>query len=523
MIEPIIVVLALITGLGFKSVGYPPLLGYILAGFFANFFAIGDSQTSDKLQLLSDAGITLLLFTIGLKVNLKEMAAPKIWAVGSLQIVILMPVFVGIIWGFLFFSPDIQLSPVALWSIAFALSFSSTVFAVKVFDERGEGGNHHTRIAIGILVLQDLLAVIFLAASTGMVPHWWAVILLALPLIRKPIIKLIDMCGHSELLTLCGIMLAFGAAELFYFCNLKGDLGALVIGMVLAGCSKGNELYKHLINFKDLFLVSFFVSVGYLGLPSLPMIGLAVVLACVCVCRPFLYYGLFSLFGIRARTSLLASFGLFSYSEFGLIVASLAAASGWLSSDWITTMALALALSFFISVPFNAKIHELYFKWFHWLTRFEKQHKYDSLDLKDAEVLVLGMGRVGGGAYQFLREKYGNKVLGVEALTAKTSFLQSEGLNVIKGDGSDFELWENADLDKIKLILVSLSNHRENMDVVKIIQKTKYKEKLAVIARFPDELEELHERGCIAFNLYAEAGHGFAEHVVEELGLEDNL
>lgn len=515
MIESTVIALALVAGILFQYIGYSPLLGYLLSGFIAGYLNFGNLEV---LQAISDTGITLLLFTIGLKINLRELIKPQVWVAGSLQIVMITPIIVGLIWLYAYLVPSVELSSsIALWAVAFSLSFSSTVFAVKTFDERGENGSFHARITIGILVLQDLLAVIFLAAKTGMVPHWWAIGLVSLLFMRPLFIKLIDWCRHSELLTLCGIVFAFGASELFYACNIKGDLGALIIGAIISGGAKGNELYKKLIDFKDLFLVAFFVSVGYSGIPSLAMAGLAVLLAMIIPLRTAIYFLLFTRLDMRARTSMLASFGLSNYSEFGLIAVALAVSSNWLGPEWLSTIALALALSFFIATPFNTKIHSVYASWCQFLMRFELNKKLYSLNLQGAKVLVMGLGRVGTGAYQFLISQTNNKVLGVESLPTKVAQLQKEGFNAIQGDASDYEFWDKINLEEVSLILVSLTNHKENMDVVNMIHRQNYKGKLAVIARFPDEKKELTEKGCITFNLYAEAGYGFAEHVMEKL------
>ena len=103
--------------------------------------------------------------------------------------------------------------PAAL--LAFALSFSSTVFAVKVLEERAQIKSHFGRVAIGILVIQDLAAVIFLAASAGKTPSVWALALLALIPLRHVLYRLLDRSGHGELLVLFGLVLALGSAELF--------------------------------------------------------------------------------------------------------------------------------------------------------------------------------------------------------------------------------------------------------------------------------------------------------------------
>ena len=515
MTESIVILLALIAGILVSRFAYPPLLGYLIAGFLAGGLGIGDKAT---LEAISGVGITLLLFTIGLKLNLKQLAKPQVWGVGISQILIAIPLFVFIIWGYMYIAPGFEkLNWSMLCTISFALTFSSTVFAVKTFDERGESGSFHAQVTIGILVLQDLFAVLFLAYKTEMIPHWWGLGLLLLPFLRPLFLKVIDMCGHSELLSLCGIALAFGASELFYLCNIKGDLGALAIGAIIGNSSKGNELYKNLIGFKDLFLIAFFVSVGYAGLPSLQMAGLAVVLVLLVPLRTALYFLLFTRFNMRARTSTLASFGLSNYSEFGLIVTHLAVTSGLLGSEWLTTIAMALTLSFFLATPFNTNIHDLYAYCWRFLMKFQKQTERPKIDLKGADILILGMGRLGVGAYDYFDNHCGNTVLGVEALGAKAKKLKEENLNIISGDVCDYEFWEQINQDELNLIMVCLSNHKENMDVINMMIRHGYKGKIAAVAKFADEQKELQELGCVSFDFYAEAGYGFGEHVIEKI------
>ena len=157
----------------------PPLVGFLATGFLLNYFGFASGET---LQKLADLGITLLLFTVGLKLNLKVLIRPQVWSVTTLHIVITIVLFGTLIFGLallsapLFSDLDFKLSLM----LAFALSFSSTVFVVKSLEEKGEMNSLHGRIAIGILVMQDLAAVIFLAASTGKTPSVWALLLFLL-------------------------------------------------------------------------------------------------------------------------------------------------------------------------------------------------------------------------------------------------------------------------------------------------------------------------------------------------------
>lgn len=520
--DPFIILLAFLAGLAFRKLGYPPLLGYLMAGFAAHGLGLGNGDPR-VFAPIADLGVTLLLFTIGLKLNPKELAAPQVWGVAGLHTLVAMLLGAGAILVAGHFWPSLAaMDAKAAWTLAFALSFSSTVFAVKIFDERGEGASLHATIAIGILVIQDVLAVFYLVLTSDNLPSLAALGLLALPLLRLVLRPLLQVVGHGELLMLFGITAAIGASELFEAVHLKGGLGALVFGMLLANTGKANELYKSLIGLKDLFLIGFFLQIGFYGLPSLPMIGMGLALGLLIFLRPLIYYFLLVALRLRARTALLTGVSLFSYSEFGLIVVAIAVSKGILAEEWLTTLALALSLSFFMAVPFNTRIHGLYSRYFARLLKFERAARLPEeklADLGEADIVILGMGRVGSGAYQYLYELFGDRIIGVEENYEKAMQLSGSGLRCVHGDATDHDFWELAGLLKRKLILVSLTNHSENMSVVNLARKLNYPHELAVASRYPDEQKELEEMGCIAFNLYAEAGYGFAEHAMERCNL----
>ncbi|MEM7366285.1 MAG: cation:proton antiporter [Pseudomonadota bacterium] len=524
--DAVIILIALAAGLGIRQLGYPPLPGYLLAGFVAHALSLGDIEV---IKSVADIGILLLLFTIGLKLNLKELLAPQVWAVTTLHMASVVPLTAVVIMTAGIVVPLLSLDTVAAWSLAFALSFSSTVFAVKMFDDRGETSSFHATLTIGVLVIQDILAVAYLVLSSGQW-QWSMLLVLLVPLFRWPLTKLMDMAGHGELLTLFGILCALGAAEVFYLIGLKGGLGALMCGMLLSEYypgskgtdpGKARELYSGLSRLKDLLLVGFFLQIGYYGLPSFPMLMVALVLSLLIFMRPVIYYFLYAMFNLRARTALLASAALFTYSEFGLIVAALSVEAGLLAAEWLTTLAIALSLSFVMATPLNMNIHRVYDRLFRTLHRYqlaERLPEEQPTELGDAKVVILGMGRVGRGAYEDLNKRYPGQVVGVEESFDRAQSNQAAGLNCVTGDAVDHDFWSEAVLQSPReLVLVSLTNHSENMSVVQQAKDAGYTGNLAVVSRYPDEEAELTELGCITFNLYAEAGHGFAEHVIERL------
>ena len=227
------IAVAFVMGLLSRAVGLPPLVGFLAAGFLLNLQGIASGE---MLETLSDLGITLLLFVVGLKLNLATLGRPQVWAVAGLHMACVVAVFGAGIFGLallgLPYLGDIALPQAVL--IAFALSFSSTVFAVKVLEERGEMASLHGRIAIGILIMQDLAAVLFLAVSTGKWPSPWALLVFLLFPLKPLLHQLLQRVGHGELLVLYGFLLALGGAEAFELVGLKGDLGALIIGVFVA-------------------------------------------------------------------------------------------------------------------------------------------------------------------------------------------------------------------------------------------------------------------------------------------------
>ena len=266
--DPLWILTAFILGfIGFR-LGLPPMVGYLIAGFVLQTLGVEGGATLEK---IADLGVTLLLFSIGLKLQLGSLAKPEIWAGASIHMMVTVIVFgagtyVLSLAGFSAFGAlDFELSLL----ISFALSFSSTVFAVKVLEERGEMSSLHGRISIGILIMQDVIAVVFLALSSGEFPSLWAIPLLLSLFGIKPIAgRFIRRCGHGELLILFGILMTIIGYRSFELVGLKGDLGALVFGMLLATNPIANELSEKLISFKDLLLVGFFLNIGMAGLPT---------------------------------------------------------------------------------------------------------------------------------------------------------------------------------------------------------------------------------------------------------------
>src|SRR5690554_5281105 len=390
MPEAIWISFAFVIGLLVKAIGLPPLVGYLAAGFVLSGLASTTDITAEPTSVLAHIahlGVLLLLFTVGLKLKLKSIVSPEVIGGSLLHFGITCVVF----------APGLYLLFDLDWAtalmLAIALSFSSTVLAAKVLENKRELRAFHGRVSIGILIMQDLIALLVMSLAAGQTPSEWALIVFGLPLLRPLLYKLLDASGHDELLVLLGLLLALVIGGLgFQSVGLSSELGALVFGAILANHPRSQELTKSLWSVKEIFLVGFFLQIGIGGLPDTNAIIFAVVAALVLPIKGMLFFFLMLLFRLRARSGFLTALALTNYSEFGLIVASIAL------PEWLVPLAITVALSFLISAPLNRLAHPLYDRLGNRLVGFESQKRHPDelpVSLGDTRVLVMGMGRTG--------------------------------------------------------------------------------------------------------------------------------
>ena len=510
------IALAFVCGLAVTVVRLPPLVGFLVAGFVLH--AAG-AEGGDFLQVTADLGVTLLLFSIGLKLRPRTLMRPEAWGVATLHMAAVTLLMTGFVLCLsltgleLLGTMDLQTALL----IGFALSFSSTVFAVKTLDELGAGGTRHGRVSIGILIMQDIAAVGFVAVSTGKLPSPWALALLLLIPFRHVFHYLLTRTGHGELMILFGIVLAVGGADLFELVEMKGDLGALIVGMLMASHQKANELAKALLGFKDLFLVGLFLSVGMTSLPGWSELLVALLLVAFLPVKVALYLGLLTLFKLRARTAWQSSLNLANYSEFGLIVGTMTVASGWLPPRWLAVFAIALSVSFLISAPLATAGDRLYARWREQLTRLERRERLPvdaEIVLPPTEIVVFGMGRVGSAIYDALAPEHHAGIVGVDTDRNKVARHCDAGRNVIHGDGTNADFWSRVPglVSGLKWVVLALPSHKANLSAASRLRELAYSGRIAATTRYPDEAQPLRDLGVeFAFDIHTEAGLGFAE------------
>lgn len=514
MFEVICISLALVFGLVVRQVGLPPLVGFLAAGFALNYFGADlgvPEETGSILHHLAHLGVLMLLFTVGLKLKLRQLIQPQVIGGGLGHFAISVAIF----------TPGIRYLTAVDWNTALllgiALAFSSTVLAAKILEAKRELGAFHGRVAIGILIVQDLVALAVLSIWGGHTPSVWALLVLLLPLLRPVLHWLLDISGHDELLVLMGMLLAVVLGGMgFETVGLSPELGALIMGVLLASHPRAQELSDSLWSLKEVFLVGFFLEIGMSGLPDSRALIFALVFGLVLPLKGILFFLLLILFRLRARNSFLAGLTLSAYSEFGLIVAAA------VLPEWLVPLAITVSVSFVIAAPLNRLAHPLYERLEDFLARFEQEQVHpdeQAADLGDARVLVIGMGRTGTAAYDFLRDRC--PVIGLDADPYKVQEQVSAGRNVAYTDAEDANFWHGVDVSGIEAVVLAMDDIESKLISARSLRALGFEGPIVSHALYEDHVDRIVAAGAnkTYLTMY-EAGVGLAEHTWEALNPE---
>lgn len=499
---------AYLAGLISSRLYFPPLVGYLVAGYALHAMGI---QMDETLAHLADIGIELLLFTVGLKLKLRSLLRREVLSVGGLHLLIVTAVSVLVYFSFGgHFAGGMVLGV--------SLGFSSTVLAIKVLEDSGELSTLYGRDVLGILILQDVVAIGLLAFADGKTPTAWAFGLLLLPFLRPIAYGLLNISRAPELKLLFGVSLALAGGALAAKVGISRDIGALLMGVMLAGHAEIDEFSEKLWGLKEAFLVAFFLQIGLTDLPGYDEILQALALTSLLPLQGGLFFALFLLGGLRARTAFVSALALMTYSEFALITSNTVVKAQLLPPEWKSIIGLAVALSLAIAAPLNHFSHRLFSLLENFLIRFER--KVESSDrlpssIGSAEWLVVGMGRTGTSAYLAFHQQ-NIRVLGLDADPTVLEKVLAEGRRVIYGDAEDTELWEKIPLTKIRGVILTVPEFEVRLSAVKQLKIRQFQGHIGTVCFHVDEETELYALGAtFVIHPLHEAGKQLAEQMLE--------
>ncbi|GGK65800.1 cation:proton antiporter family protein [Ornithinimicrobium pekingense] len=510
-------------GLLMSVLRLPALLGFLCAGFVLD--ALGVTELP-YLDFLAHLGVALLLFGIGLKLDVRSLLSREVWVTTGAHLALSVAAGTGFLWVLALAGYPLLagVGVDTLMLIAFALAFSSTVFVVKVLEDKAELQSFYGRVAIGILVMQDLAAVVFMTTTQGELPSIWAVpLVLGLVPFGWVARRVWDHIPPGELQALFGLAVALGPGyAAFDAVGLQGDLGALVAGMLLAGDRAASELSHSLFMLKDLLLVGFFISIGFGGPATTQTVGLGLTLLLLLPVQILLYVWLLDRHRLRRRTSVKASLLLGNYSEFGLIVVAVAVSAGMLEEPWLVVMSVAVAGSFVLAALLNARSDSV-LRLARGVMRGHpptQVHPHERpISFGSARAVVMGMGRVGRSAYRELSGAYGLEVLGVENDSHRVHDLRAEGFTIVEADAADRDFWSRLESTRqVDVVVLAMPFHGASRLALEQLAAGSFSGVVAVVARYDTEVRDYEELGAdVVVHIFEGAGATLAERAAEAL------
>ncbi|MCQ8127423.1 cation:proton antiporter domain-containing protein [Methylomonas rivi] len=510
MIELVWIGSAYLMGLIASRLLFPPLVGYLIAGYALHASGF---TTFTAIPHIADIGIELLLFTVGLKIKPRSLIRSEVLSVGGWHLLIVTAVS-----ALMFFWLGKQITGGLVLGVS--LAFSSTVLAIKVLEDNGELSSFHGRDVLSILILQDMIAIALLAFTDDHQPTPWALELLLIPFLRPVAYRLLEASRNAELRLLLGVTMALAGGVFAEHLDISADIGALLTGIMLGGHSKTEDIAHKLWGLKELFLVAFFLQIGLNNLPTQQQALTALALLAWLPLQGGLFFFLFIVAGLRARTAFVSSLALTTYSEFALITTESVVNSSLLGPEWQPIISLAVAGSLAIAAPLNRYSHIL-FAWLEpVLTRFERKKRQPHLDripesLGAAEWLVVGMGRTGVSAYAALHAQE-KRVVGLDADPTVVEIHLAQNRRVIYGDSEDTELWSGLPLDKVKGVILTLPQFSLRCSAVTQLRQRGFRGKIGTIGYYDDEQEELMRLGAdFVIHPLIEAGNQMARQMLK--------
>lgn len=503
--------IAAVMALIMRVIRQPLILGYILAGLIVgpSFLNLISHSNQETFETFSHIGIALLLFIIGLGMNVSELRKQ-----GRAVLITAMVAFVSV--GSLGFTAGSLLGYTSAEAliIGLALFFSSTIIIVKILSDKKEQNRLHGQLAIGIILFEDLVATVALlviAAGKNGGLEIDQLGLLALKGLALGVFLVIAntrflsrvtryMASSQELLFLFALAWGFGIGALFEFAGFSLEVGALFAGVALGSVPYSQEITARLKPLRDFFVVLFFITLGEsLDLPSLgsaivPAIVLSVL---VMIAKPAVITLSLGLLGYTKRVSFKAGINLSQISEFSIILAVLAASTGMIRPEVSAVVTLVAMITIAIStylMHYDDKLFVIFDRLK--LRLFEREAAYkEHVKRKKYQYILFGYHK---GGHQFIStfKQMKKRFIVIDYDPNVIDLLEHQDVPFMYGDSTDPELLEEVGVEHAQLVVSTFTDHAVTTQLVSNVLKHNPKIMIICHATNQEEAIQLYELGA---------------------------
>ncbi len=495
----------------------PPILGYLLAGTIVGPFGLGLFTDVKDLDFIAEFGVVFLLFAIGLELSFPKLIAMRrsLLGLGGLQVLVCtilatgLAKYAGLSWG-------------ASLTAAGALTLSSTAVVTKLMIEQDELHQEHGKMALGILLFQDLAAIPFLILIPALgvsadpnvsiqaqlletvltggalfivmlgIGHW----------LLRPILHFVAAARSSELLMLTALLVVLGSAFLTEHFHLSMALGAFLAGVMIAETEYVHQIESDILPFRDVLLGLFFITVGmYVNLNTLwdDFEWVCAITAGLIFVKFLVIWSVGRFAKANPISSIRTGLVLAQGGEFGFALLSLAQVGKVIdihsNQILVSSIFLSIAISPFL-IKYNGRLASLLGNRFNAESPFEPLEAIESenLHIKN-HVVICGYGRVGQTLARFL-EHEGIPFIGLDLDPVRLREAKAAGEPVYYGDASDLSVLESCHIEEASLLLIAF---KDPLRADKIIKRAKsLRPTLPILVRTEDDkhLESLLSVGA---------------------------
>ncbi|MBS9524153.1 cation:proton antiporter [Litoribacter ruber] len=500
---------ALMGGLG-QLLKQPLIVMFIALGILVGPAFLNVVKSEDNIHLLAEIGIVILLFIVGLKLDLRIISSigkiALLTGLGQVLFTSLIGFFIGVALDF---------SYLHSFYIAVALTFSSTIIIVKLLSDKKEIDSLHGQIAIGFLIVQDIVVILVMIVLSAMRQSeggsFWedmgstvlagAVLGLLTFIAMKFIIPRLSifLAKSQELLTLFAIAWAIAMAALGDAMGFSGEVGAFLAGVSLASSQFKDVISSRLISLRDFLLLFFFVNLGAnldLGIIGSQIPSSLIFSVFVLVGNPIIVLIIMGVMGYRKRTGFLAGLTVAQISEFSLIFAGLGLSVGHITEDVVGLITLVGLITIALSTYLIIYSHPIYDFIAPALSIFEKRHPYREAEFEEEvhakyDLIIFGLGRFGSNVADLLDQYHDIKYLAIDFDPIVVREWRKKGDHVIYGDIEDPDLLDSLPLTTAKCVICTVPSTELSINLIHALRRQEFKGKIYVTAMHEKDLRIL--------------------------------
>jgi Kef-type K+ transport system membrane component KefB len=517
----------------------PLIMAFMAVGIVAGPAGLEWVSSTEQVELLAELGIALLLFVVGLKLDPHEIRAVGPVAVVTGLAKMVLTGTIGYVMAILF-----GFNLITSFYIAISLTFSSTIIIVKLFSDKREIDALHGRIALGILITEDIMVILVmiglstfagdisqgnLLQAMGMMFLKGSTFLLFIGLTTRYLLPplLHNLAQSTELLLLFAITWAISLASLSDGLGFSKEVGAFLAGISLASTPYRPILGARLINLRDFLLFFFFVNLGFhidINHFSSEVIPALIFSVFVLLGKPIMIMILVGGMGYRKYTTTITSLSLSQISEFSLILATLGVSLGHIPKIVLDLITLIGLITMSVSCYMIIYAQKIYSYLSPYLNIFQRQIKHPEETMGDIEkanfsqidVILLGLGRYGGSMIQFLQQQ-GMVVLGVDFDPEIVKFWQRKDIIALYGDAENPEFTGILPLEKTKWVVSTIPGKDLSLSLLAALKAHHFQGKIALTTHNKREMTILDQAGAdLVLVPYRDAAKEAAETLAEK-------